>query len=343
MMSSHLLDLRPYGRKITTELVVEPTPSLLLPQEDLQAMPSNEAIEPIFPDPAREIEYERLFTEQPRDLNDQFTWLRQLQKVHDKAWYDDFFEWYARRLESWATPPTPRIRILPTIESVSNLATWHPTKPEIKTLTDFLFSGHISPDPDLYVGQYNGFRVSVLLNGSALDPPHVGIKTFKSLGVKYAHLPVFTGLRIQESADDLCLLVLGNIYASMNIIPSDDDDWFDTRFVLALDAGSGRRMCEFYLVYKYDVHSTEYLDDGSEKRTEEVEHEKPPQFCNGPDAFTVAVFQTKRLGNAGLKEKSSCSNSIKLAVRSVKKPDLVVAGYVDDKRPYVPVFPARDD
>ena len=61
----------------------------------------------------------------------------------------------------------------------------------------------------LYVGWYHRYSIGVVLNGSALDPPQVGIDTFKLLHVQYAHLQMFAGLRTKESEDDLCLLILG--------------------------------------------------------------------------------------------------------------------------------------
>lgn len=135
-------------------------------------------------------------------------------------------------------------------------------------------------------------------------------------------------------------------------MPFDDDDWFDTRFVLALDAANGWRKKEFVLVYKYEVYSIDYLDDGSEKRSEEAEHGEPPEFCNGPDAFTVAVCETgtSLLSKSDIKDNPVESSEepprlpdIRLTVRSVKKPDLAVAGYVNDANPYVPVFPLGEN
>lgn len=59
------------------------------------------------------------------------------------------------------------------------------------------------------MGWYHRYSIGVVLNGSALDPPQVGIDTFKLLHVQYAHLQMFAGLRTKESEDDLCLLILG--------------------------------------------------------------------------------------------------------------------------------------
>ena len=119
-----------------------------------------------------------------------------------------------------------------------------------------------------------------------------------------------------------------------------------------MDATNGWKKKEFVLVYKYKVYSIDYLDDGSEERSEESEHEEPPQFCNGPDAFTVAACET----GTSLLSESDVENepvvpsdepprlpNVRLAVRSVKKPDLAVAGYVDDANPYVPVFPPGEN
>ena len=86
--------------------------------------------------------------------------------------------------------------------------------------------------------------------------------------------------------------------------------------------------------------------------SEESEHEKPPRFCNGPDAFTVAVCETgtsllsKSVVRGPLPvapEERPGLPDMKLAVRSVKKPELTVAGYVDDEHPYIPVFPSGEN
>lgn len=128
---------------------------------------------------------------------------------------------------------------------------------------------------------------------------------------------------------------------------SDDGGWFNSGFVLGLNAAHGWRKQEFLLIYSYKVYDADYLDDGTETRSEEPEHKEPPRFCNGPDAFTVAICETgtSLLSKSDVKDELHVSSEelprlpdIRLTVRSVKKPDLGLAGYVDDQNPYFPVF-----
>lgn len=132
------------------------------------------------------------------------------------------------------------------------------------------------------------------------------------------------------------------------------NDWFDTRYVLAMDTAS-THWWKCYLVYKYEVYGTKYLDDGGEKRDEEPEEKEPPRFCNGFNAFTIAetslqylqhIEDTKLEGRRvvegiGLTDLVDLEE-IPLRVVSTKKPSLAVAGYKDADHPYVPVFSPRD-
>lgn len=104
---------------------------------------------------------------------------------------------------------------------------------------------------------------------------------------------------------------------------------------------------KLYLIYKYEVYETEYLDDGGEKRDEEPEQKEPPRVCDGPHAFTIAEAQhlnweyvrdtMERYGTMDMG-----TGNILLNVVSTKKPSLAVAGYKDADHPYVPVFSPRD-
>jgi len=140
-------------------------------------------------------------------------WLRQLEKQHGQAWYDGFYRWYTDRLSH-----LKREQYCDNIENIFGMtkwgspqASWHPTDPSLEKLTHCLSNVSISAAPDAYVGRHNGHSMGVVFNGSALDPPQVSSEAFKSLGVQYAHLPIFTGLRIQESKDSLRLLILGKV------------------------------------------------------------------------------------------------------------------------------------
>lgn len=132
---------------------------------------------------------------------------------------------------------------------------------------------------------------------------------------------------------------------------SEGDNWFDTDFVFALDITNGWRKNEFLLIYKYGDVDNEFLDDHSEESSAEPQHEDPPHFCDGPDAFTVATCETgsdlslRRHENIQpdvLVTDTSTLFEIKLAVGSVKKLDFVVAGYLNDENPYVPVIPPME-
>ena len=81
-------------------------------------------------------------------------------------------------------------------------------------------------------------RSALVLSGSALDPPTMGIKISDFLKVQYAHLNMFFGLRVQEltkgdfvppkilgkspvlAAPSLTQMATGNVYASTKETPS---------------------------------------------------------------------------------------------------------------------------
>ena len=162
----------------------------------------------------RSSEYERLFAQRPVGFKEKSAWLRQLEKQYGPEWYRVFYRWYLDRLHH-PEPEWCRDSIDTILRAIDwgSQAPWHPKDLSIKRLTYYLSNAPISTTPDLYVGQYNGFSIGVVFNGAALDPPQVGIQTFRSLGVQYAHLPMFAGLRMKESKSDLCLLILGKLFA----------------------------------------------------------------------------------------------------------------------------------
>lgn len=160
-------------------------------------------------------EYELLFAQRPRGFNEKSAWLRQLEKQYGQKWYSYFFRWYLNRLHhpkpEWCRDSINTI--FRTIKWASPQASWHPTDSSLKRLTYYLSNAPVSTAPDLYVGRYNGHSIGVVFNGAALDLPQVGIQTLRSLAVRYAHLPMFAGLRMKESNPDLCLLILGKLFA----------------------------------------------------------------------------------------------------------------------------------
>lgn len=87
---------------------------------------------------------------------------------------------------------------------------WDPENTAMRFVTERLAYASVSNTPDFSLGLYNGHTVGLVLSGSALDPPTMGIKIFDFLKVQYAHLNIFFGLRVQElTKGDLCLLILG--------------------------------------------------------------------------------------------------------------------------------------
>lgn len=119
-------------------------------------------------------------------------------------------------------------------------------------------------------------------------------------------------------------------------------EWFDTKFVLAVDTKSSRKL-RYYLIYKYEVYDVDYLEDGGQIRDEEPEDVKPPAFCGGPDAFTIGILRRPRNPVRDLRYKNMLDeNEIVIQVLETKKPQLAMTGYQDESNPYVPVFPPRD-
>ena len=153
-------------------------------------------------------DWHRLFEERPRDFGELAAWLSDLEKKHGKEWYESFFTWYLRMLYH----PPRRIVSMSNAIFESNLMKlkWDPENTEMSDVTQRLACASLSTTPDFLLGQYNGHTVGLVLDGSALDPPTVSTEIFDLLGVQYAHLHMFVGLRVQEPAmDDLCLLTLG--------------------------------------------------------------------------------------------------------------------------------------
>ena len=153
-------------------------------------------------------DWNKLFEERPMDPGELAAWLSDLEKKRGEEWYENFVTWYLRKLYH------PRRRNAPMSNAIfeSNLMKleWDPENTEMRDVTERLACASFSTTPDFLLGQYNGHTVGLVLDGSALDPPTVGIETFDLLGVQYAHLHMFVGLRVQEPAmDDLCLLTLG--------------------------------------------------------------------------------------------------------------------------------------
>jgi hypothetical protein len=153
-------------------------------------------------------EYESLFNERPIGLSGKAAWLLRLEEEHGKPWYDDFFRWYIEKL----TCPEPSFATAEFLVGGLLGIKWQPTDPILKLVTSQLAVPCLKNIPDLYIGQYNDHHISLLLNGSALDPPTVSVKTLESLGVQYAHRKMFAGLRIGK--DQLCVLTLGKLSAS---------------------------------------------------------------------------------------------------------------------------------
>lgn len=155
-------------------------------------------------------------------------------------------------------------------------------------------------------------------------------------------------------------MATGNVYASTKesttnntsttseptIDPScgtlgEDLDWVDTRFVLAMNTASFHP-AQLFLIYKYEVYGVEYLDDGDEARDEEPEQKSPPKFCDGPIAFTVAIWERPERSIIFEFSDRTSLRDTDLHVVSTKKPMLAEAGYKNKRYPYVPVFPPRD-
>lgn len=158
----------------------------------------------------QESKFAELFAERPSGLLAKSAWLRKLEKEYGKTWYDQFFLWYTNRLYR---PPPPWYNgkledILHIINSGPQVS-WHPNDISLQSLTHYLSHRPVSSTPDLYVGRYNDYSIGLVLNGAALHPRQVGVEVFQSLNVSYAHLPMFAGLRMEESKDDLCVLTLG--------------------------------------------------------------------------------------------------------------------------------------
>lgn len=168
--------------------------------------------------------FKRLFIERPKYFSGKdgkIAWLRQLEKQYGQEWYKDFYHWLLNRLHhpkpAWCRDSIDTI--FRTIDWTSSQASWHPNDLSLQRLTYYLTNAPVSKSPNLYVGRYNGYNVGVIFDGWALDPPQVGMATLGSLKVQYVHLPMFTGLRMKESKDNLCLLVLGKLFAfDMEII-----------------------------------------------------------------------------------------------------------------------------
>jgi hypothetical protein len=153
-------------------------------------------------------EYESLFNERPRGLGGQARWLLRLEKEHGKPWYNDFFRWGIEKL----TRPEPCYATAEFLVNGLPGLRWQPEDPILELVISQLATPCLNNIPDLYIGQYNDHHIWLVVHGSALDPPTVNIKTFDLLGVQYAHLRMFAGLRIGKALkDELCVLTWGKL------------------------------------------------------------------------------------------------------------------------------------
>lgn len=128
-------------------------------------------------------DWTKLFEERPRDFGEKAAWLSDLEQRRGKEWYDRFFTWYLRRLHY-----LPRGN-LPIKESnfQYNLTElhWDPENTAMRFVYRTACLWSVSNTPDFSLGQYNGHTVvGLVLNGSALDPPTMGIKIFDLLRVQ---------------------------------------------------------------------------------------------------------------------------------------------------------------
>lgn len=161
-----------------------------------------------------EEEYESLFNKRPSGLGRITAWLLRLGETREQEWYESFFRWYQHKLDhpqrkKFDHPQRKKLSLdfLTALVQESELL----GDISLKDLADIVTQHKATK---INIGKYFHRSLWLHVHGSALDPPTVQINTFRLLGVQYAHLDMFAGLRCKEkSKDDVCVLTLGKFLA----------------------------------------------------------------------------------------------------------------------------------
>lgn len=151
-------------------------------------------------------EYETEFNQRPKGLSQKANWLLNLEEQKEPGWYRGFCDWYEEKLRQGSKrdgPPPDSLHKL--------LCESYGKKDRMKSIAKTLKSQ--GNNNFFYLGIYGGHGLALSLNGSALDPPTMPLRTFITLKLPHARLNMFVGIRPQETKD-LCVLTLGNFALS---------------------------------------------------------------------------------------------------------------------------------
>ena len=145
--------------------------------------------------------YETEFNKRPMGLGQKAAWLLDLEKNKETEWYKGFFQWYQEKLRHGSKHDKLRS------DSLLQLLRKAPgTEDQMRSIAKNLESNEHTL---FYLGLYRGYRLALISNGSALEPPTMPLESFTSLKLQHAHMSTFVGIRTQKPRKDLSVLTLG--------------------------------------------------------------------------------------------------------------------------------------
>ena len=121
--------------------------------------------------------FEIEFNKRPKSLGQKASWLLDLEKTKERAWYDEFFEWYTEKLLDGSKHHNLHL------ESLLEMLRGSPGEEDrMRSIVETLV---LENNTKIVLGFYNSYQLALSPNRSALDPPTMPFESLASLGLQH--------------------------------------------------------------------------------------------------------------------------------------------------------------